>query len=66
VGRWRIGPKKVSENSKGFSISCFDSNSNSIRISNEFYTNLKLKHSIKSKQNASGMKMQQTIIYFLN
>jgi hypothetical protein len=44
------------EYSKGFSISCFDSNPNSIRILNEFYMNLKLKHSIKSKQNSSGMK----------
>jgi hypothetical protein len=42
-------PKKVLENSKGFSISYFDSNSNSIRISNEFYTNHKLKHSMISK-----------------
>jgi hypothetical protein len=30
VGWLRIGPKKVFESSKGFSISCFDSNSNLI------------------------------------
>jgi hypothetical protein len=40
-------PKKVLKNSKDFSIPYFDSNS--IQISNEFYINLKLKHSIKSK-----------------
>jgi hypothetical protein len=53
--RWRAGPAgeygpigfwKIL---KDLSISYFDSNSNLIRISNEFYTNLKLKHSIESK-----------------
>jgi hypothetical protein len=44
AGFW---PKKVLKNSKDFSIPYFDSNS--IQISNEFYINLKLKHSIKSK-----------------
>jgi hypothetical protein len=44
-----IWPKRVLENSKEFSISYFDSNSNSIRISNEFYTNLKLPNSVESK-----------------
>jgi hypothetical protein len=66
LGRLRIGPKKVLKKSKGFSISCFDSNSNSIRVWNEIYTNLKLKHSIKSKQNASSMKCIKIYIYRLN
>jgi hypothetical protein len=35
-------PKKVLKNSKDFSISYFDSNSNLIRILNEFYMNLTL------------------------
>jgi hypothetical protein len=52
---------KVFENSKGFSISCFDSNSNLNRISNEFYTKLKLCTQSNQNKNASGMKMQQII-----
>jgi hypothetical protein len=55
VGQRRMGPRRFFEKFKGFSISYFDSNSNSIRISNEFYRNLKLKHSIKSKQSPKGM-----------
>jgi hypothetical protein len=62
VGWLTIGPKKVFESSKGFSISFFDSNSNLIRILNEFYRDLKLIHSIKSKQKYRRHKMQQTII----
>jgi hypothetical protein len=46
---WGIWPKRVLENSKDFSIPYFDSNSNSIRISDGFYTYLKLKHLIEPK-----------------
>jgi hypothetical protein len=49
LGRLGNMAQEVLENSKDFSISYFDSNSNSIWISNEFYMNLKLKHSIESK-----------------
>jgi hypothetical protein len=49
LGRQGIGPRRLLENSKDFSIYYYDSNSNLIRILNEFYSNLKLKHSIESK-----------------
>jgi hypothetical protein len=42
VGRGRFGPKRFFKMFNDFSISYFDSNSNSIQILNEFYTNLKL------------------------
>jgi hypothetical protein len=63
-GPLQIRPEEVFKLENGFLLSCFDSISNPFRILTNSTRTLKLKHSINPKQNASGMKMQQTI--FIN
>jgi hypothetical protein len=47
--------------SNSFVIPRFESNVNRIQNRTKFYLNLKLKHSFKSKQNASSMKCNKQI-----
>jgi hypothetical protein len=47
--------------SNSFLIPRFESNLNRIQNQTKFYSNLKLKHSFKSKQNASSMKCNKQI-----
>jgi hypothetical protein len=63
----RIGPTGLEflfSISNSFLIPRFESNLNRIQNRMKFYSNLKLKHSFKSKQNASSMKCNKQI--FIN
>jgi hypothetical protein len=60
----RIGPTGLEflfSISNSFLIPRFESNLNRIQNRTKFYSNLKLKHSFKSKQNASSMKCDKQI-----
>jgi hypothetical protein len=60
----RIGPSGLEflfSISNSFLIPRFESNLNRIQNRTKFYSNLKLKHSFKSKQNASSMKCDKQI-----
>jgi hypothetical protein len=60
----RIGPTGLEflfSISNSFLIPRFESSLNRIQNRMKFYSNLKLKHSFKSKQNASSMKCNKQI-----